>query len=165
MSKRLRLREVLIVVGVLGFGLAMVFLARPRPPTYWAVSAVLARPCTNAFFARSFETQMIHSIPALRKLTATPGFSTPAAAASWHTNKSFAGSSTPVGANIRLMALGATPEEARKAADDAATRLCAIVQRQYGGSAEVIMQATVTGRWLFLFELKLRLARLLHIDI
>ncbi len=165
MSKNPRLRLVLVCAGALGLGFALVFLVWPRPPVYWAFSAIMLKPYTNAVFARPFETQMIKSIPALRKVTVSPGFATVAAAAGWSTNKVITGPAAPVSAQIRIMVLGSSPQEAQNAANDAATQLCAIVQRQYGGSALIVERPTRTGRWLFLYELKLRLARLLRVDL
>jgi hypothetical protein len=149
-DKPSKLRMGLICAGALCLGVTLAFLVWPRPPAYWAFSAILVHPYTNAVFARSFETQMIQSIPRLRRLTVS---------AESH------GTNAPYGAGIRLMALGPSPQEAQKAAEDAATQLCAIVQRWYGAKAVVTQHPGRTGRWVFLFELKLRLARLLHADI
>jgi hypothetical protein len=165
MNKDPKLRLALVCAGALCLVFAMAFLVWPRPPAYWAFSATIMKPYTNAVFARAFESQIIKSIPAVRRLEVTPVFASVAAASAWSTNKTIAGTAPPVSAQIRIMALGSSPEEARSAANDAATQLCAIVERQYGGSAFVIQHADRTGHWLFPYELKLRIARLLNINI
>jgi hypothetical protein len=164
MSKHSKVRLALIWAGALGCGLILAVLAWPRPTAYWAFSSVVFQPYTNALLARSFETQMIHSIPGLRELTVNPGFATVGAATSWPTNQAATGPGAPVVAHIRLMALGASPAQAKEAADDAANQLCFLVRRQYGCEGSVVMPAARTGRWLFLFELKLRLERFLHVN-
>ena len=141
-DKRSKLRTGLIGAAVLSLVATLAFLAWPRPPVYWAFSAILVHPYTNAVFARSFQTQMTQSVPGLRTLTVSPESH---------------GTNAPYGAGLRLMALGPSPQEAQKAAEDAATQLCAIVERRYGAKAVVTQHPGRTGRWLFLYELKLRL--------
>ena len=165
MSRSSKLRVALVCAGALCLGFALVFLVWRQPPVYWAYSAIMMKPYTNAVFARPFETQMIKSIPGLRKLTVSPGFASAAAATAWSTNKMATGATSPASAQLRIMALGRSPQQAQSAANDAATQLCAIVQRHYGGSAFVTQRADRTGRWLFLYELKLQVARLLNADI
>jgi hypothetical protein len=147
---RWKLRVGLIWAGALWLGVTLAFLVWPRPPAYWAFSAILVHPYTNAVFARSFETEMTQSIPGLRRLTVSPESH---------------GTNAPYGAGIRLMALGLSPQEAQEAAERAATRLCTIVEQRYGAKAVVTQHPGRTGRWLFLFELKLRLERLVQADI
>lgn len=165
MSKNSKLRLVLVSAAALLLGCAFIFFAWRQPPTYWAYSAILMKPYTNAVFGRPFERQIIKEIPAVRKLEVTPGFATPSAVAAWSTNRSAIGTAAPVIAQIRIMALGSTPQEARNAANDAAAQVRVIVERQYGGKAIFTQQADRTGRWLVLYEVKLRLARLLHVDL
>lgn len=160
MSKNFKLRLVLVCVGILCLGFTLVFLVSRLSPSYWAYSGVMMEPFTNAVFGRPFETQVIKSIPLVHQLKVAPGFRTGAAAMSWSTNKVFSGAGAPVSAEIRIMVLGSSPQEAQSAANDAATQLCVIVQRQYGGRTHVIQRANITGRWLFPYELKLRVVRL-----
>jgi hypothetical protein len=164
MGKHSKVRLVLIWTGAIGCGLVLGVLAWPRPTAYWAYSSVIFQPYTNALLTRLFETRMIHSIPGLHELTVRPGFVTVSAAASSRTSAAATGPAAPVLAHIRLMALGASPAQAKEAADDAANQLCFLVRRQYGCEGFVVMPAARTGRWLFLFELKLRLERLLHVN-
>ena len=164
-GKNSRLRLILLCVGVFSLAFALILLARRRPPVYWAYSAILITPYTNAVLGRPFESQVIKSIPAVRKVEATPWFGNVAAAAAWYTNKAVTGTSAPVSAQIRIMVLGSSPQEARDAATNGAIQLRAIVERQFGVSASPESNADRTGRWLILYEMKLRVAKLLNINI
>jgi len=122
-----KLRFALICAGTLCLGFTLVFLGS-RTVGYWAYSAVIMEPFTNAVFSRRFEAQTIESIPTVHWLRVTPGFTNRQAAMVWSTNKVL-GAGSPKSAHIRIMVLGSSPQEARSAADAAAAQLCAVVQR------------------------------------
>jgi hypothetical protein len=139
----------------------LLFLAL-RPPVYRSYSAVMIQPFTNAVFGRPFEAQIIKSIPAIHKLTVTPGFTNVAALKAWSTNKVVSGPGSPSTAAINIMAVGSSPQDAQSAANDAAVQLCAVLRLQYGVRADITMKAQTTSRWLFIHEWQLRLKRLFN---
>src|ERR1035437_639067 len=128
----------LVSVAALSIGLVLVCCFVPRASTYWAYSTVMMQPFTNAVLGGPFEKHLLKAIPAVHQLRINPGFASAAAAMAWSTNKAPSGTAYPVSAEIRIMALGPTPEEARRAASDAAGRLCTLLQSQYGGRAVVL---------------------------
>ena len=111
-------RLLFAALGVLLLGITLVCVATSSGPRYRAESFIVVRPFTNAVFARSFEAQVIGTIPGVLRLelvpmrSAIPPSMTPGA-----TN----------GAGIRILAVGATAEGAHCAATNGATRLCVII--------------------------------------
>jgi hypothetical protein len=95
-------------------------------------------------------------IPAIRQLKVTPTSATSPTANGWLTNKVIV---------IRIVARGSNPEEARLAANEAATQLCNIVYQQYGVQPSVIQRADTAVRLFWLYELKLRVSRIFSVDI
>ena len=84
---------------------------------------VIAKPYTNAFFPRTFESHVVQTIPGVQSLRVSPTFS------------AIPGSGAPVltnGVGIRIVAVGLTPEEAQRAANEAATSICQMVLTNYG---------------------------------
>ena len=156
-----------LVLGAATFlclGVALTFSR--LEPTYWAYSTVTMRPFTNVVPARAlegqFQRQVLKAVPSIHRLTVNPSFATSAAAMAWSTNKTASGAAVPLCANLQIMALGSSPEEAQVAANSAAARLCTFLTRQYGNgeSLTIVSNADVTGRYSFLSEVGLRLERL-----
>jgi hypothetical protein len=154
-------RVVLVFSGVVCLVCILLVLAF-RPPVYRSYSAVMIRPFTNAVFGRPFEAQILKSIPAIHKLTVTPGFTNAAALNAWYTNKVVSGPGSPSSAAINIMAVGSSPQDAQNAADDAAAQLGAVLRLQYGMSVDITMRAQGASRWLFINEWELRLKRLFN---
>ena len=110
---------------------------------YRADSMVIAKPYTNAFFARSFESHIIRTIPGVLSLRVTPSFS------------AVPGSGVPVLTNavgIRVIAVGATPEDAQRAANEAATQLCRTALTNYGVTAEFVDRADSARRYSYFHD-------------
>lgn len=147
-------------VTCLGLALAFSRLG----PTYWAYSTVTMRPFTNVVPARAlegpFQRQVRKAVPSIHRLTINPSFATSAAAMAWSTNKTASGTPIPLSADLRIMALGSSPEEAQVAANAAAARLCTFLTQQYGGSVTIVSNTDVTGRYSFPSEVGLQIERL-----
>jgi hypothetical protein len=150
----------LAMIVCLGLVLA---ICRLRP-TYWAYSAVRMQPFTNVVPARAlqgpFQRQVRKAVPSVHRLTVSPSFATPAAAMAWSTNKTASGAPVPLSAELRIMTLGPSPEEAQVAANDAAARLCTFLAQQYGGSVTMVSNPADTGRYSFPSEVGLQIERL-----
>jgi hypothetical protein len=146
----------------LGLGLA---LSRLRP-TYWAYSTVTMRPFTNVVPARAlqgpFQRQVRKAVPSIRRLTVNPSFANSAAALAWSTNKTASGTAVPLSADLRIMTLGSSPEQAQVAANAAAARLCTFLLQQYGGSVTIVSNADMTGRYSLPSEVGLQIERLIQ---
>jgi hypothetical protein len=93
---------------------------------------VVAKPYKNEFFARSFETHIIRVIPGVLALRVTPALS------------AIPGSGVPVvtnGVGFRIIAVGSTPEDAQRAANEAAAQLCGTTLTNYGVTGELVDRA------------------------
>lgn len=143
----------------LGLALALSRLG----PTYCAYSTVTMRPFTNVVAARAlqgpFQRQVRKAVPVIHRLTVNPSFATSAAAMAWSTNKTASGT-PPLSAELRIMALGSSPEEAQVAANAAAARLCAFLAQQYGGTPTMLSNADRTARYSLPSEVGLQIERL-----
>jgi hypothetical protein len=159
-----RLKRWLIVgsATVVCLGLVLAFLL--LRPTYWAYSTVRMRPFTNVVPARAlqgqFQKQVRKAVPSVHRLTINPSFSTVAAAMEWSTNDTPSSAALPVSAELRIMALGSSPENAQGAANEAAARLCRFLTQRYGGSVLVMTNTGGTGRYSFPSELGIKIERL-----
>jgi hypothetical protein len=146
------------------FGLILVFLL--LRPTYWAYSTVRMQPFTNVVPARAlqgrFQKQVRKAVPSVHRLTINPSFSTVSAAMEWSTNDGVSSRALPVSAELRIMALGSSPENAQGAANDAAVRLRTFLTQRYGGSVSVMTNTGGTGRYSFPSDLGLKIERLLQ---
>jgi len=164
MSKSLKGWLILSMTTVTCLGLALAFL-RLRP-TYWAYSTVTMRPFTNVVPARAlqgrFQREVCKAVPAIHRLTVNPSFTTSAAAMAWSTNETASSTAIPLTADLRIMALGSSPEEAQVAANAAATRLCEFLTQQYGASVTIASNSDATGRYSFPSEVGLQIERLLQ---
>ncbi len=104
---------------------------------------VTAKPFTNVFFARSFEAEVVRTIPGVLGLKITLAFS---AVPSW---------GIPVvtnGVGIRIIAVGATPQDAKRVANDAAMQLCRSVLTNYAVKAELVDRATAARRYSYFHD-------------
>ena len=125
-------RLLLIAIGALLLvGVALLF-APSGTRRYRADSMVLAKPYTNVFFGRQFESHVVQTIPGVLALRVTPAFS------------AIPGSGVPVltnGVGIRIIAVGSTPEEAQRVANEAAAQLCRTGFTNYGVTGELVDRA------------------------
>jgi len=104
---------------------------------------VVAKPYTNAFFARSFESHIVQTIPGVLALRVTPICS------------AIPGSGVPVltnGVGIRIIAVGPTPEEARRAANEAAVQLCRTALTNYGVTGELVDRADSARKYSYFHD-------------
>ena len=154
----------LIVGAALIVCLGLALAARRLRPSYWAYSTVRMQPFTNVVPAHallgSFQRQVRKAVPSVHRLTVTPSFAASAAATAWSTNKTASGAPTPLSAELRIMALGPSSEEAQVAANGAAARLCTFLTQQYGGSVTIVSNPPDTGRYSFPSEVGLQIERL-----
>lgn len=97
---------------------------------YQASSRVVAKPYTKALYERPFETYVIQTCPGVHRLEVSGAKPVPGAPAL--TN----------GVMIRLIALGATSEDAQRAANEAARRVCSDVLTNYGAAGVVVDRAS-----------------------
>lgn len=136
-------RLLLIALGVLLLvGVALQF-APAGSRRYRADSTVIAKPYTNALFARSFESQIIRTIPGVLALRVTQTFS------------AVPGSGVPVltnGVGIRIIAVGPTPEDAQRVANEAAAQLCRASLTNYGVTGELADRAKGARRYSYLHD-------------
>jgi hypothetical protein len=136
-------RLLFAVLGVLLLGIVLFRVATSTGPRYRAESFIIVKPYTNAVFARSFEAQVLSTIPGVLRLEVVPARSailpsmTPGA-----TN----------GAGIRILAVGATAEGAHYAATNAATRLCVIIHDLYGSTGELVDTTDRSRRYSFFHD-------------
>ena len=138
-TKRLLLSALvaLLLVGI------VLEVAVPASHRYRADSMVVARPYTNAFFARSFESHIVRTIPGVLALRVVPVMS------------AIQGPGVPVitnGVGIGIIALGSTPEDAQRAANEAATRLCGTALTNYGVTVEFVDRATSARRYSYFHD-------------
>ena len=117
-------------------------LAPPGRPRYRADSTVLATPYTNALFARSFESHIVRTIPGVMAVRVMPAFSGP----------SGSGVPVPNGVMIRLIGIGPTPEDAERAANDAAAQLCRTALTNYGVTAAGVGRADNARRYSYFHD-------------
>ena len=104
-------RTVLVILGALLLLCVAVLLITLSTQRYVAVSMVLVKPYTNAFFAQSFESEVIQKTPTVLSVRAVPSIS------------AIIPPSTPVATNgviIRIEAFGPSVVEAENAANEAA---------------------------------------------
>ena len=115
--------------------------APPSRPRYRADSTVLATPYTNALFARSFESHIVRTIPGVMAVRVTPALTIPA-------------SGVPVtnGVMIRLIGIGPTPEDAERAANEAAAQLCRTALTNYGVTAAGVGRADNARRYSYFHD-------------
>ena len=119
LSKRLTLAVSITVVVVI----AVLFFAPASSRGYRAESFVIAKTYTNAFFARSFEADLIRTTPSVLRLRVRSMFiGIPGGGAPVVTN----------GVGIRIFTTGPTVEDAQRAANVAATQVCQTVLTNYG---------------------------------
>ncbi len=139
MSKRLLFAGLAVLVVILG----LLLFASGGRHGYRSDAMVTAKPFTNVFFARSFEAEVVRTIPGVLGLKITLAFS---AVPSW---------SIPVvtnGVGIRIIAVGATPQDAKRVANDAAMQLCRSVLTNYAVKAELVDRATAARRYSYFHD-------------
>lgn len=108
---------------------AVFLLAPSGGRRYLAQSVVIAKPYTNALFARSFETHVIQMTPQVLRLRVMPAFN------------AMPGLGTPVLTNgvwIRIFVVGATAQDAERVADEAAASVCWTLLTNYGVAGAII---------------------------
>ena len=131
-----------------GFGASCVVLALlcfgpSGGPRFRAESMIIVRPYTNAVFTRSFEAHIIQTVPGVLRLWVTPVYSAiPKPGVTVTTN----------GAAIHIIAIGSTENDAQRAANDAAQRLCRVVLADYATTAEIAQAATTARRYSFFHD-------------
>lgn len=128
-SKRVILAGSLVLLAVF----ALLWTGPSDGRRYIAESAVIPNPCTNVFFARTFERQVVGSIPGVVAVRAVPKLS----AIPW--------SGVPVRTNgmvLRIIATGRTAQDAQRTANEAAMRLCQSVLKEYAVTGEICEQAS-----------------------
>ena len=136
-------RVLLIAVSVLFLFSSMLQSARPSSRRYLSDAIVVAKPYTNIFFARSFESQIVQTIPGVlalrvtRTLSAAPRLGVPVL-----TN----------GVGIRIMAVGSTPEEAQRAANEAAIQICQIALTNYGVRGQFVDRANSARKYSYFHD-------------
>lgn len=135
-------RSAVIAVVVLLLILVAGFWLMPSGGTrYRAQIMVLAKPYTNAIFARVFETQVLQTIPGVFALRVAPTFSgIPRAGTTSVTN----------GCTIHIFACGPTAADAEGAASNAALAVCQMVRTNYNGTGSVLQRASNVRRYSFL---------------
>ena len=138
-----RKRIVLIGVGVLIL-LAITFhILSSGGGRYRADSFVVARPLTNTLMARSFELDVVRTIPGVLRLRVAPTISWPS------------GSVRPASPNvvgIRILAVGSSSEDAQRVANDAAAQLCRTVLTNYGVTGEIADVASSSRRYSYFHD-------------
>ena len=110
---------------------------------YRADSMIIATPYTNAFFARSFEADIIRKVPGILALHVTPTFSaitSPGVLAI--TN----------GVAIRINAFGLTPADAQRAANDGADQIGQITLTNYGITSRPVAPATSARKFSYFHD-------------
>jgi hypothetical protein len=110
---------------------------------YRADAMVVAMPYTNALFARSFESQVTRAMPTVLSLRVALVFSR------------VSGSGAPMVTNgvvIQIVAIGRTPEEANKAANEAADSIRWMVSTNYGVDAMTVEPAYGTRKYSFFHD-------------
>src|SRR5437016_6337862 len=143
MTVTLKRRLLIAGAGVVLVSAGLFYLASSGGPRYRAESVVIIKPYTNAVFARSFEAQVIHTIPGILRLEvvptrgAAPPLMTPGI-----TN----------GAGIRIVSVGSTAQDAHRAATNAAAQLCVTVHDLYGSTAEVLDNTDRSRRYSFFHD-------------
>jgi hypothetical protein len=138
-SKRFILAGVVVLLVVV----ALIWAAPSSGGRYLARSAVIPSPYTSAFFARTFETHVIETIPGVLRLRVVPRLS------------AIPGSGIPVltnGVVIQIIAVGLTAEDAQRAANEAATRVCQTVLTNYGATGEISDQANSARRYSYFHD-------------
>jgi hypothetical protein len=104
---------------------------------------IIVQPYTKAVFTRSFETHIIRTVPGVLRLWVTPVYSAiPKPGVTVTTN----------GAVIHIIAIGSTENDAQRAANDAAQRLCRVVLADYATTAEMVQTATTARRYSFFHD-------------
>jgi hypothetical protein len=125
--------------------LALLCFAPSGGPRFQAESAIIVRPYTNAVFTRAFEAHIIRTIPGVLRLRVVPGLSAvPRPGVTVLTNS----------AVIRIISIGSTTNDAQRAGNDAAQRLCRTVSADYAAATEIIDAATTARRYTFLDRLQ-----------
>ena len=124
-----------LLVALIALLLAGVVLqiAPPSNGRYRADSMVVAMPYTNALFTRSFESHVVRTIPGVLRLEVMPS-------SSWATGS--AALPAPNAVAIRIIAVGATAQDAQHAANEAAAQFKCTVLTNYGVKGEVVDGAT-----------------------
>jgi hypothetical protein len=140
-TKRFVIAALICLMTLLMIGVAL-YIATPSTHRYRTDSLVLATPFTNALLARSFEAQVIRTIPGVLRLQVSPSFSLPAPGLPAATN----------GMALRIVAFGRTPEEAKRAANEAATQLSRTVLTNYGVTGEIADMATGARRYSYFHD-------------
>lgn len=138
-SKRLMLGGFGVLLLIV---LALLFAFRGET-RYRADARVLVEPYTNVFFLRSFQSQVIHTIPEVLALHVTPALS------------AIPGSGVPVltnGVGILVTAVSGTSHDAQLAANEASAKLCQLVSTNYGMTAHVVDRAATARRYSFFHD-------------
>ena len=143
-NRTMTTKRVLLIGG--GVLLLIVIVLQFMPAgnrRYRADSLVVARPLTNALLARSYEAHVVRTIPGVLRLQVSPTFSgVPTPGIPPVTN----------GVGIRIVAFGATPEDAQQAANEAATQLGRTVLTNYGVSGVIADVATSARRYSYFHD-------------
>ena len=138
-SKRFILAGVVVLLVVV----VLVWAVLSGGGHYLAESAVIPNSYTSAFFARTFETHVIETIPGVLRLRVMPKLS------------ALPGSGIPVltnGVVIQIIAVGLTAEDAERAANEAAKRVCQTVLTNYGSTGEISDQANSARRYSYFHD-------------
>jgi hypothetical protein len=114
---------------------------------YRADSLVIARPVTNALLARSFETRISRPVPGVLRLEVRPTFSSPLGLP-----PSSIQAAKPNAVGIRIIAVGPVPENAQRAANDAAALLCRTILTNYGVTGEIVDPAAASRRYSYFHD-------------
>ncbi len=136
-------RTVLVILGALLLLCVAVLLITLSTQRYVAVSMVLVKPYTNAFFAQSFESEVIQKTPTVLSVRAVPSIS------------AIIPPSTPVATNgviIRIEAFGPSVVEAENAANEAARNICQMASTNYEVTGQVIHEAGTARKYSFLHD-------------
>ena len=137
-------RSVLVSVAVL-LVIVVVFSFAPvgGPSCYRAESRVIAKPYTNALFARAFETHVVQTIPGVLRLRVASTFSgIPSSGAPVLTN----------GVAIQVIAVGPTAQDAERAANEAAATLCRTVLTNYGVAGQIVDRANIARSYSYFHD-------------
>jgi hypothetical protein len=137
--------KVLLLAGSGAFCvvLALLCFGPSGGPRFRAESIIIVRPYTNAVFTRSFEAHIIRTVPGVIRLWVTPGFSAiPRPGVTVITNS----------AAIHIISIGSTANDAQRAANDAAQRLCRVVLADYAATADIVQAATTARRYSFFHD-------------
>lgn len=129
------------------------YLSDSNGPRYRADAFVVMRPFTNAVLEATFERNVIRTTPGVFRLYFQQSQNV-------HTVRA-AAPVTNVSVVIQVAAVGSTAEVAQQTANDAATRLCALIRKLYvGTTAEILNQARGARPYSFRQDgLKFRLGR------